>query len=100
MKIRIIILLIAFVSIISACSMIDGSKENKSFQGTVKYVELEGGFYGIVTENGEKYDPLNLPENYQEDGLQVRVEYEFADEQVGFHMWGKIIKITDIQKIK
>ena len=40
-------------------------------RGTVRYIPLEGGFYGIIADDGKKYLPLNLPEKYKHDGLRV-----------------------------
>ena len=42
-----------------------------SANGTIEYIPLEGGFYGIVTDEGEKYLPLNLPEEFMKDGLRI-----------------------------
>ena len=41
------------------------------FRGTVKYIDLEGGFYGIVDETGKEYLPLNLKDEFKVDGLKV-----------------------------
>jgi hypothetical protein len=64
----------------------------------VIYVDLEGGFYGIVDEHGEHLDPMNLPEEFKKDGLKVKFWYEEQKDRIGFHMWGKIIKINKIEK--
>ncbi|MCS7242333.1 MAG: hypothetical protein NZ706_06645, partial [Candidatus Caldatribacterium sp.] len=39
--------------------------------GTVVYVPLEGGFFGILGDNGVQYEPVNLPEEFRVDGLRV-----------------------------
>jgi hypothetical protein len=68
------------------------------FSGTVEYIDLEGGFYGII-DHDDRYDPLNLPEEFQIEGLRVFVVAKIVDDQVSFHMWGTIIKILFILKI-
>jgi hypothetical protein len=62
--------------------------------GTVTWVPLEGGFYGIIGEDGTQYDPLNLPEEYSVDGY--RIGFTAVEEQnwASIHMWGTIITIT------
>jgi hypothetical protein len=62
--------------------------------GTVVWVPLEGGFYGIIGDDGTQYDPLNLPEEYAEDGF--RIGFTAIEEQnvASIHMWGTIITIT------
>ena len=69
------------------------------FTGRVVFVSLEGGFYGLVAEDGRKYDPLNLPQEYRRDGLQVRVTARPVQNAVGFHMWGTRIEIINIKRL-
>ena len=66
-------------------------------KGVVKRIALEGGFWGIVADDGTKYDPRNLPEEFRKDGLRVRFEGRVVD-AVTFHMWGKVIEIAKIEK--
>ena len=77
-------------------------KENKSEidgTGTVRFNPIEGGFYGIVGDNGENYDPINLGKEFQVDGLRVRFEAKKRDDLTSFHMWGKLIEIIKIDRI-
>jgi len=70
-----------------------------SANGTIEYISLEGGFYGIVTDEGEKYLPLNLPEEFKKDGL--RVWFKAKPKNVAtIQMWGKPIEILEIKLIK
>ena len=68
--------------------------------GTVKYIALEGGFYGINSDKGENFDPLNLPKEYQVDGKRISFSYKVRDDLASFHMWGVIIEIIEIQELK
>ncbi len=36
------------------------SFREKVYRGTVIYMDLEGGFFGIITEDGESLLPANL----------------------------------------
>ena len=67
--------------------------------GTVTYIDLEGGFYGIIAEDGMNYLPGNLPEEYRIDGLRVQFSADLDEETVGFHMWGTPVKIRTIEPI-
>ena len=67
--------------------------------GTIKYINLEGGFYGIVADNGQKLDPLNLKDEFKKDGLRVKFVYSLKKGTVNVHQWGKIIEILSIRKI-
>ena len=67
------------------------------FSGVVKFIELEGGFYGIIGDNGINYNPVNLPKEFQENFLKVEGEASVFD-GMSFHMWGKLIQIENILK--
>lgn len=65
------------------------------FTGTVKYIDLEGGFWGIVADDGKHYDPINLAKDYQQEGLRVVVDAVVTN-RIGIHMWGTIVEIKAI----
>jgi len=64
--------------------------------GTVKYLDFEGGFYGIIADDDSHYDPLNLPESFKIDGLKVIFSAIIKRGIITFHMWGLVIEIIDI----
>ncbi len=74
-------------------------KEIFSATGVIKYLPLEGGFYGIETDRGEKYFPLNLKDEFKKDGL--RVWFKAKPLKVStIQIWGKPIKVLQIKNIK
>ncbi len=66
---------------------------------TVKYVEVENGFYGFETVEGQKFLPINLPDSFKQDGLPVRILAERLPNMLGIQMWGEYIRILRIQPI-
>jgi hypothetical protein len=68
--------------------------------GFIKYVELEGGFFGIMTEDGAKYFPDYLGPEFKQDGLDVRVQALPQEQILGIQMWGTPIKILKIESNK
>lgn len=68
-----------------------------SILGTIQYVELEGGFFGIVTEEGARYFPQYLPFDFKVDGLPVRVDAMLEEQVIGIQMWGVPIRILSIR---
>ncbi|MDD3621765.1 MAG: hypothetical protein PHQ81_05120 [Methanofollis sp.] len=65
---------IAFVLILALLSSgcTDKEKtEEETVIGTVLYVENDNGTYIIQAENGTRYVPVNLDEEYQIDGMVV-----------------------------
>ncbi|EGJ49868.1 hypothetical protein [Desulfocurvibacter africanus] len=69
------------------------------FHGKVVHVDIEDGFYGIVSSEGGHYDPVNLPKEYQQDGIEVRGVARPTDNAIGFHMWGMLVEIISIQRL-
>jgi hypothetical protein len=60
----------------------------------VHHVGLEGGFWGLTGENGQNYDPLNLPEALQQAGLRVRFWLRMRKDLPTTHMWGTPVQIV------
>jgi inhibitor of cysteine peptidase len=67
--------------------------------GTIQYNDFEGGFYGIVSDNNEYYDPINLPKEFEEDGIRVEYSIKILENQTSIHMWGEVVEIIEIQKL-
>lgn len=68
--------------------------------GRVVYLDFEGGFYGILGDNGTCYDPVNLPGEYQVDGLRISFNATVLPEQASFHQWGTVVTIDDISGVQ
>ena len=64
--------------------------------GTVKYIDIEGGFFGIIGDSGKKYDPINLSEEFKKDNLRVSFDAKIREDMVSIHMWGTIVEILEI----
>jgi hypothetical protein len=56
------------------------------------------GFYGIVGDDGEHYDPLNMPQEFKVDGLRVQFPANLTN-YASFHMWGYIVELFSIEKL-
>lgn len=67
--------------------------------GTVKYIDVEGGFFGIIGDSGKNYDPINLSEEFQKDNLRVSFDAKISEDMVSTHMWGTLIEIIRIEKL-
>ena len=66
--------------------------------GLVLHVDLEGGFYGIVDDLGQHYDPSNLPEDFKVDSLRVHYQATVTD-KVTTRMWGRPVDIITIERL-
>lgn len=67
-----------------------------AFTATVNYVDLEGGFIGLVTEANEQYIPVNLQSQLEPlVGTSVTVTAAYAEKDaVSIYMWGKLIYVS------
>ena len=92
------ILSVIMFSIIS-CQNVFFQDEWKTFKGTIIYNDFEGGFYGIITEDGKKLDPINLDKKFKSDGLILRGQFKELKEQTSTHQWGVIVEIKEATKI-
>jgi hypothetical protein len=63
--------------------------------GTVKFVAIEGGFWGIKGDDGTAYEPTNLPANFQNDGERIRFSFKPVSGH-SVHQWGQLVEITGI----
>ena len=68
--------------------------------GTVRYIDLEGGFYGIIGDDGKKYLPIDLDQQYKTDGLKVRFRFKARRDVMTITMWGIPVEVLVIDKIE
>jgi hypothetical protein len=69
-----------------------------TFDGTVAFIGSDGGFYGIVGDDGKEYDPVNLPSEFAHDGQRVQVLAEIWNDGFNIHPWGSQVEILDPQQ--
>jgi hypothetical protein len=89
--------LLLFALISQSCTTDSG--DNFVGTGTIVFLSFEGGFYGIKSDDGKSYDPVNLPAEFRKEGLRVRFELKELTDQASFHMWGVIVQIIHIQTL-
>lgn len=89
---------ILLAGLLAGCAGPTGAGETAlEFRAEVVRVELEGGFWGLVAEDGRKYDPGRLAPEYRQAGLKVTVRAERA-QRVSFRQWGAPVEIVRIER--
>lgn len=68
------------------------------FEGVVQYRQVEGAAWVIESEDGTTYEPTDLPEDYREQGLPVRVWANRLEDRASIRMVGPIISIERIER--
>ena len=68
--------------------------------GTIDYIEPEGGFYAIVADSGEQYDPgATLPDDFHQDGLRVRFEVTPQPGAITTRQWGTRVTVESVEEM-
>jgi len=75
------------------------NKNEQMTSGTILHIPIEGGFYRLITDDGTKYDPINLPEEYKQNGLRVKFQVNQKKSMASVHMWGTIVEIVKIENL-
>ena len=57
-------------------------KNTFELQGTVVKNDLEGGFFAIDGDDGKAYEPLNLPEDFQNNGMRIKATVRVRDDAI------------------
>ena len=84
---------------LTGCSLLGSDEGDLAFDGIVTYTTLEGGAWLLESEAGDKYEPTNLPEEFEEEGLRVRVEAEVREDLGSYIMVGTVIEIEEIERL-
>ncbi len=66
--------------------------------GTIKHIDLEGGFFGLIGDDKKNYLPLNLAKDFQKDGLRVEVTGLPRADVITTAQWGTPLEIKSIKK--
>ena len=70
--------------------------ESVTFAGTATFVDLEGGFWGFIADDGTRYLPVNLPADAAlHEGQRVIVTAVPADVAT-IQMWGIPVRVVSL----
>ncbi len=65
--------------------------------GTTTFVEVEGGFWGILGDDGVPYYPVNgLPKAFQAESLRIKASVKPSN-AVSVFMWGRLVEVEKIE---
>ena len=93
-------------SMMALCALLIGCGSDRAaaneplvFTGTVAWKTIETGFYAIDADDGQGYEPINLPAEYGVNGLRVQVTAKPRTDMASINMYGIIIEIIEISKL-
>jgi hypothetical protein len=64
--------------------------------GKVVYLSFEGGFFGILGDDGVHYEPMNLSPEYKKENLKIKFTAKVRDDIMSTKQWGTIVDIQDV----
>ena len=67
-------------------------------QGTVEYIDVEGGLFVIRGTDGTIYNPINLPESFQSEGKPIEADIRRRVDLLSAEMVGPTIEILRIRE--
>jgi hypothetical protein len=85
---------------VTLASPVASGSEQLAFKATVHYMAFEGGFHELFADAGPDYDPLNLPPQFQRDGLRVDVVVQLRPDMGGWHAAGPRVTILRIRALR
>ena len=64
--------------------------------GTLTWIDLEGGFWAVVTPDGRRLRPIGLEEHLKglREGRKLRFEGRAEPRSLGVQMWGEAFRVT------
>lgn len=65
----------------------------------VIFLEFEGGFYGLVTNTGEKLLPMNLATEYKVVGTKLKIQGKKIEDMMTIQQWGTPFEINQVELI-
>ena len=68
-----------------------------SIGGEVVFRERDGGFFGILADNGRQYEPANLDPAFHTEGLRVTLSGQLDTTKLGKHQWGNPIELEKVK---
>lgn len=75
-----------------------GSGPIDQISGTIHHLDLEGGLYVIQDAEGTNYNPTNLPEAFQVEGMAVEADVQHRDDVASIGMVGPVVELLRIRK--
>jgi heat shock protein HslJ len=68
-------------------------------EGVVRYLDIEGGLFVIRTADNQQYHPVNLPKNFQQEGLSVQTKAYQLENAMSIGMVGTLVELIEVRKL-
>ena len=95
-----LLLLASLVSVACASVPVEPleSRKHAVVDAAVEFLNVEGGCWTIEVSEHVHYLPLNLPQEFRQDGLRVRAEILRRDDYGSTCMVGPVVEVLSIRR--
>ncbi|WP_371187032.1 hypothetical protein [Thalassotalea maritima] len=77
-----------------------GEIQAQWYQGTLRYYQLEGGFYGFISDSGARLLPLNLDKELHQHGAKLRL-FGYPQKNIStIQQWGTPFKVLKVEVLE
>jgi hypothetical protein len=80
-----------------SCSNTTGP-DSTQIVATVEFLNVEGGCWSLLASGGVRYEPVNLGQQYREDGLQVTATVRLLEDVGSVCQVGETVEIERIRR--
>jgi hypothetical protein len=70
-----------------------------TLKGQILFQEFEGGFFGFIDENGNKYTPIGMDKKYLRHGLVIELSGRILPDMITTTQFGESIKVESVSII-
>jgi hypothetical protein len=70
-----------------------------TLKGQVLFQEFEGGFFGFIDENGNKYTPIGMDKKHLRHGLVIELSGRVIPDMITTTQFGEAIKVESVSII-
>jgi hypothetical protein len=79
-----------------SCS--DTGPDTVRVDATVEFLQVEGGCWSLLADDGVRYEPTNLANEFRQDCLAVETTHEPQDDRGSTCQVGEIVAVLSIQR--
>ena len=65
---------------------------------TVEFAQVGSGCWTLAASDGARYEPLDLPKEFRQNGVEVRVRLDEVDNVASTCMVGRVVEIIEIRR--
>jgi len=74
--------------------------KSQKISGKIVHKDIEGGLWGIVTQEGTEYQLVNMPEQLKSVGSEVTIKIRIHEDAVTSGMWGQPAEVVSFSTLQ